>query len=33
MKLSKFEELIINNSSKYNIEKGKELLKNKNYSN
>lgn len=29
MKLSKFEELIINNSSKYNIEKGKELLKNK----
>ena len=29
MKLSKFEELIIKNSSKYNIEKGKELLKNK----
>lgn len=29
MKLSKFEELIIKNSSKYNMEKGKELLKNK----
>lgn len=29
MKLSKFEELIMNNCSKYNIEKGRKLLKNK----
>ena len=29
MKLSKFEELMIKNSSKYNMEKGKELLENK----